>query len=87
MVSIGLAAALVALGRSVEQWGGGSGDGGWFGYVPNTHAIFTGGSPFLLRHPVLDLIWWLFLIALWVGASVWLFTSRDVERPPPELPH
>ena len=85
VLSIGLAAALVALGRAVELWGGGSG-GGWFGYSPNTHAIFTDGSPFLLRHPLLDLVWWLFLIAVWVAASVWLLTSQDVGRPPPDPP-
>jgi hypothetical protein len=85
--SIGLAAALVALGRAVELSGGGS-SGGWFGYAPSAPApaIFTDGGPFLLRHPVLDVLWWLFLIALWVAASVWLFTSRHVGRPPPEPP-
>jgi len=46
----------------------------------------SAGSPFLLRHPLLDLVWWLFLIAVWVGASVWLFTSPAVDRPSPEPP-
>ena len=86
IVSIGLAAALGALGRAVELWGGGSGGGGWFGYAPSTRITFTSGSPFLLRHPALDLLWWLLVIAVWVGASVWVFTDRAVDRPPPDPP-
>jgi hypothetical protein len=77
VVSIGLAGALGALGRAVEFWGRGSGDGGWFGYAPNTRTVFAPGKPFLPRHPLLDLLWWLFLIGVWVVASLRLFTASD----------
>jgi hypothetical protein len=83
VLSIGLAAALGAIGRSVELWGRGAVDGGWFGYAPNTHAIFTPNAAFLVRHPALDLLWWLFLVAVWAGASIWLFAQRESSSPPP----
>jgi len=83
VLSVGLAAALGAIGRSVEVWGRGPAAGGWFGYAPNTTVVFTPRGPFLLRHPALDLLWWLFLIALWVAASLWLFgAGRRGDVPP-----
>jgi hypothetical protein len=85
VLSIGLAAALGAVGRAVEVWGA-AGGGGWFGYAPGTRASFVPGQPFLLRHPALDLLWWLFLIGLWVAVSVRLFANDARQDEPPAPP-
>ena len=73
---IGFAAALQAIGRTVELWGRGPTDGGWFGYAPNTRVVFGPSVPFLLRHGWLDLVWRLVLIGTWAAGSLYLLAVR-----------
>lgn len=71
VVSLGAAAALIAVGRAAERTGS-TIDGGWFAYVPLTALP---ESPFIQRHPGLRLLMWLALIGVWVALSLWLFRT------------
>ncbi len=77
VVSLGAAAALLALGRAAEN-AGNIRDCGWFAYAPMT----TFPDPrFLYRHPGMRLLMWLVLIGVWAALSLWLFRTPARESP------
>lgn len=80
VLSIGVAVALLAIGRAAES-AGSIRDGGWFAYSPLTGFP---ESPFLLRHPGLRLLMWLVLISIWVALSLWLFRRPGGEGREPD---
>lgn len=73
MVSISIAAALFGANQAlVTQFR--RGEGGWFGYAPNTSVTFSAGNAFS-RSPWLQLLLWIALVVVWVTPALWLFAD------------
>lgn len=74
---IGLAAALVVIGRLFLAPDPLSSDSGWFNYAPNSGLAY---APFEGRSPAFVAAVWLIAVAVWTGVAVWLLGhSKDVD--------
>jgi hypothetical protein len=86
VVVIGLAVALLLLGRYLVQVGQPR-NFGWFAYAPlNTAESGSYSSTVAISHhgirPWLRLLIWLGLVAVWTGAAFAIFHRRKANGPP-----